>query len=274
MPTNLPAEWALVEKEYRDVKDLDKKIEALKRLISVTPRHKGCENLLADLRRKLSKLEDQLEKKSKKSGRKKDVIKKTGDIMVSIVGLTQSGKSTLLKTLTNASAEIGYREYTTKEPITGVAFFEGVDIQFVEIPSFFLKNHMNIVHGSDLVLLLARNQIELDKLENILKENRIEKRKIVLEKVKDLDQSGLLNQIIRESGIVRIFTKPIGRPVEKKAVVLKKGSVVKDLIERINHIWLKNFNFARIFDDTRFSGRKVGLEYVLKDKDKVEIHVL
>lgn len=96
----------------------------------------------------------------------------------------------------------------------------------------------------------------------------------MLEKVKGLDQSGLLNQIIRESGIVRIFTKPIGRPVEKKAVVLKEGSVVKDLIEKINHIWLKNFNFARIFDDTRFSGRKVGLEYVLKDKDKVEIHVL
>lgn len=178
MPTNLPREWSLIENEYREAKELDKKIEALKRLIAATPKHKGCENLLADLRRKLSKLEDQLEKKSKRSTAKKDVIKKTGDLMVSIIGVTQSGKSTLLKTLTNASAEIGYREYTTKEPITGVSFFEGVDIQFVEIPSFFLKNHMNIVHGSDLILLLARNQVELDKLENILKETELRKGKL------------------------------------------------------------------------------------------------
>src|SRR4030042_236688 len=192
MPTNLPREWSLIENEYRETKNLDEKIEALKRLIAATPKHKGCENLLADLRRKLSKLEDQLEKRSKKTGRKKDVIKKTGDIMVSIIGLTQSGKSTLLKSLTNSSVEIGYREYTTKEPITGVAFFEGVDIQFVEIPSFFMKNHMNIVHCSDLILLLAKNREELKRLEDVLKENRIEKRKIVLEKVRGMDHSELL----------------------------------------------------------------------------------
>jgi ribosome-interacting GTPase 1 len=33
-----------------------------------------------------------------------------------------------------------------------------------------------------------------------------------------------------------------------------------------------DFRFARVFDDTRFSGRKVGLEYVLKDRDVLEIH--
>jgi len=275
MPTNLSVEWSIVEKEYRAAKTLDEKIDKLKKLISVTPHHKGCENLLADLRRKLSKLEEQLEKKSKKSGARKDVIKKTADILVSIIGLTQSGKSTLLKSLTNASVDIGCGQYITKKPITGVCFFEGVDVQFVEIPSFFLRNHMNIAHGSDLLLLLTRKNEDLERLEDVLKENRLEdKKKIFFNNFKIEDREKLLSEIIRESNVVRVFTKPIGKKTEKKAVVLRNRSNVTDLIERVNRNWLKNFRFARIFDNTRFSGRKVGLEYILKDRDIIEVHIL
>lgn len=273
MPTNLPVEWAIVEKEYKEAKTLDKKIEALKRLISVTPKHKGCENLLADLKKRLSKLEEQLEKKSKRSGARKDIIKKTGDILVSILGFTQSGKSSLLNSLTNASVDIGHIPYTTKKPVTGVTFFEGVDIQFVEIPSFFQRNHMNIVHGSDLLLLIARNQWEVERLEEILKENRLEnKKKIVL--YESMGKENLLGEIIKEVGIIRIFMKPVGKPMERKAFVMKKGCTVKDLVKKINEEWLKIFRFVRIFDDTRFSGRQVGLDYLLKDRDIVEIHML
>jgi ribosome-interacting GTPase 1 len=275
MPTNLPREWSLIDEEYRAAKNLDEKIEALKRLIAATPKHKGTSHLLADLRKKLSKLEDELERKSKKSGsRTKEVIKKTGDILVSIIGLTQSGKSTLLKSLTNASVDIDSRPYTTKEPVTGVNFFEGVHIQFVEIPSFFLKRHMNLAHASDMLLILANNQDELKKLEEILKENKLEnKKKLILMNIDaNKDYSELLDKVIKENEIVRVFTKPIGKPVEKKAVVLKSGSVVKDMIQRVNIAWLKSFKFARVFDNTKFSGRQVGLEYVLKDRDVVEIH--
>jgi ribosome-interacting GTPase 1 len=273
MPTNLPREWSLIENEYREAKSLDEKIETLKRLISATPKNKATENLLADLRRKLSKLEKQLEKRSKKSGARKDVIKKTADIMVSIIGLTQSGKSTLLKSLTNASVKIEYGQYITKQPVTGVAFFEGVDIQFVEIPSFFLKNHMNIAHCSDLLLLLTRKDDDLIELENVLKENRLEnKKRIVLDT--SIEKEKLLHDIIKEVNIIRIFMKPIGKKPERKAFVMKNNCTVRDLIEKINEDWLKIFRFVRIFDDTKFSGRQAGLDYILKDKDIVEIHML
>lgn len=275
MPVNAGPEYGAAEEKYHKSKTIEERTECLKEMIRVAPKHKSSEHLLADLRRKLSKLEEQLEKRSKKSGAKKDVIKKTADILVSIIGLTQSGKSTLLKSLTNASVEIEYGQYVTKKPITGVAFFEGVDIQFVEIPSFFMKNHMNIAHGSDLLLLLTRKNEDLKKLEDVLKENRLDdKKNIVFNNFKTEDREKLLNEIIRESNIVRVFTKPVGKKSEKKAVVLKNGSNVKDLIERINRNWLKNFRFARIFDDTKFSGRPVGLEYVLKDRDIIEIHIL
>lgn len=277
MPTNLPKEYFLIEKEYGKAKTLDKKIELLRQLISAVPKHKGTEHLLADLRKRLSRFEDDLERKSKKSGKSgKGSIRKSGDILVSIIGLTQSGKSELLKSLTRANVDIGSTPYTTKEPITGVCFFEGINIQFVEIPSFFLKKDMSIAHNSNLLLILVKNRDELGKLDEILKENRLEnKKRIVLENF----QAGnnhleLLNSVIKESNIVRVFTKPIGKPAEEKAVVMKSGSTVKNLIKKINEIWLKGFKFTRIFDNSRFSGRKVGLDYILKDKDTVEIHIL
>jgi ribosome-interacting GTPase 1 len=272
MPANLPAEWYLVEEEYRKTKELSKKIELLKKLISVTPKHKGTENLLADLRKKLSRLEDEMERKSRKARRKAESIKKTGDLLVSIIGLTQSGKSTLLKNLTNASVEISSVPYTTKEPVTGVCLFEGVSIQLVEIPSFFLRKHMTIAHSSDLILLLVREEKDSEKLFKVLEENNLTDKKRIVWPSSCKDYQKLLNEILKECKIVRIFAKPVGKPAESKPIVMKEGSSIKDFIERINKNWLKTFKFARIFDDSKFSGRKVGLEYLLKDKDTVEVH--
>jgi len=284
MPTNLPREWYLLEERFRNEKNLEKKIELLKELIGITPKHKGTENLLADLRKRLAKLEEMLEKKSRKVGRRVKSIEKSGDILVSILGFTKVGKSTLLKILTNASAEISDKPYTTKEPITGVCFYKGVYIQFVEIPSFFLKEHLSICHSSDVLLLLARNEEELKELEKILEQNKLKnKPKIALMKTinKDIlvenvetskEFSELLDEILRQTRIIRVFMKPPGKEVGKKAVVLKNGSTIKDLIEKLNVSWLNSFKFARIFDKSEFSGRRVGLDYQLKDEDVVELH--
>lgn len=272
MPTNLPCEWFSIEKEYREEKDLKKKIELLKKLISATPKHKGTENLLADLRRKLSKLEDQLEKKSRKSGTKQFIIKKEGDLLISILGLTQSGKSTLLKELTNANVEISNKPYTTKEPVTGICFHEGVLIQFVEVPSFFLPRHLAIAHISDLILILANSEKEKEEINKIIEENNIQKKQLYW-KIENKNYKELLEKIIEEAGVIRVFTKPIGKNVEERAIVLKKGSKIQDMIERINKHWLRTFRFARVFDKSKFSGKRVGLNYELKDKDVVELHI-
>ena len=274
MPTNLPKEYFLIEEEYRRAKVLGERIELMRKLISAVPHHKGTEHLLANLKKRLSKLKDELEVRSKKSGSRQETIKKSGDILVSVIGLTQSGKSTLLKSLTNAQVEVDSNPYTTKEPATGVRFFEGVNIQFVEIPSFFHKKDMNIAHTSDLLLILSDNQADLERLEEILNENKLGgKQKIIFNGLSEGHQK-LLSRILKESNFIRIFTKPIGKKVEEKAIVLKKGSTLRSLVKKINESWIKNFKFARIFDSTKFSGRQVGLEYILKDKDVVEIHTL
>ncbi|MEM7816366.1 MAG: TGS domain-containing protein [Candidatus Aenigmatarchaeota archaeon] len=277
MPTNLTGEWYAIEKKYREEKDLKKKIELLKRLIAATPKHKGTENLLADLRRRLSKLEELSERRSKRSGGKEAAIKKEGDLLVSIVGLTKSGKSILLKELTNANVEISEQPYTTKTPVTGVCFYSVVLIQFVEIPSFFLPRDLSIAHISDLILILANNEEERKEVEKVLEKNRIQNKKIYwkvdFKDSRKQDYKMLLEKIIQEAEVIRVFTKPVGKKVEERAIVLKNGSTLRDMIEKINSNWLNTFRFARVFDNSKISGRRVGLNYKLNDKDIVELHV-
>jgi len=283
MPANLPREWYVLEEKFRNEKDLEKKVELLRELIGITPKHKGTENLVAELRRRLAKLEEMLERKSKKVGKKVKLVEKSGDILVSILGFTQVGKSTFLRILTNANVEIGDKPYTTKEPVTGVCFYKGVYIQFVEIPSFFLKEHLSICHSSDLLLLLVRNEEELEELEKILEQNKLKNKPRIVERLSNKSMytenaetkrnfSELLDDILKQIKVVRVFMKPPGKEVDKRAVLLREGATVKDLIERINTSWLKTFKFARIFDKTEFSGRRVGLDYQFKDEDIVELH--
>lgn len=288
MPANLPAEWYILNEKIKEAKSLEEKIELIKKLIGITPKHKGTENVLADLRRRLAKYQKELERRKsmRKGSRPRYAIEKTGDILISLIGFPNSGKSLLLKSLTNASVEVNDIPYSTVEPKTGVVFFEGVQIQLVEIPSFFVREHLSIAHNSDLLLLIVRNKEDVEKIKEKIKEFNLDRKNYLIvvnssEKVDGiltLDFSNeehrkeLLRKIIKRTGIIRIFTKPPGKPVEKKAIILKKGSTVKDAIKRINEEMLETFEFARIYDNSKFSGRKVGLDYVLKDGDILEVH--
>jgi len=278
MPANLPREWYLIEEEYRNAKTTEEKIEKLKQLIAATPKHKGTENLLAQLRKRLSRLEKEKQGSRKPSGRQG--FKKVGDLLVSIVGLTKAGKSTLLNCLTNASAEVSERPFTTKEPVTGVCRWKGVYMQFVEIPSFFLPKDLAIVRESDLVLILVRNEEELKEIEQILKKSGLwDKKKVVIKSllffpqaVKEgkADYSQLLDGILAETQVIRVFLKPVKAPVEGNAVVFKHKPTVKEVVERVNKKWLNTFKFARIYRGE--SVKKAGLDYELEDGDIVEIH--
>jgi len=69
MPTNVPPEYRKAEQAYREAKTVDEKIERLEKAISLLPKHKGTDQVLAELRRRLSKHRKQLESAGgKKSG--------------------------------------------------------------------------------------------------------------------------------------------------------------------------------------------------------------
>jgi len=223
----------------------------------------------------------------------KFIIRKEGAAQVCILGPTNSGKSSLLKALTNARVEIADYPFTTKLPHVGMMDYTGVGIQLVEIPSTFTPDVMSIVRTCDLVLILldgTKDDLEeqLDEIVDVLEKNKLESKKLLIVASKSDEKrdeavlhvstktgDGLLRlkeEIWSRLGLIRVYTKSPGGPKSERPLTLKPGSTVRDTTKEVHKTMLKNFRFARVFNKTKYSGRKVGLDYILSDLDVVEIH--
>lgn len=145
MPANLPPEYFKAEQRYLQARTLEEKIQATQELIRIAPKHKGTEKLLRVLKQRLAKLRRELEERERRrsgGGGPSFAVKKEGCAQVALVGLPNSGKSTLLRKLTNARPEVAEYPFTTRSPVPGMMNYEDVQVQLVEIPS--------IVEGSSL----------------------------------------------------------------------------------------------------------------------------
>ena len=134
MPANLPPEYFDAEKRFKQAATSAEKIAALEDLIATVPKHKGTDKLRADLRRRLSQLRK--EAISKKKGGRGDlyVVQKEGAAQIALVGFPNSGKSSLLASLTKATPVIAEYPISTLTPLPGMMPFEDIQIQLVDLP--------------------------------------------------------------------------------------------------------------------------------------------
>lgn len=65
MPINADQAYYAAEKKYHEANTLDERIARLEEMIRVAPKHKGAENLLAQLRLRLSKMKKERQKQKK-----------------------------------------------------------------------------------------------------------------------------------------------------------------------------------------------------------------
>ena len=138
MPANLPAEAKHKWREASETRRPEEKIEKLQEFLSLVPKHKGTENLRAQVKRKIAILRKEIaEKKRKKAGvgGPKFFVEKEGDAQIVILGPTNVGRSSLLSLLTNAKVEISNYLYTTKEPTPGMFQHQDLHFQIVEAPA-------------------------------------------------------------------------------------------------------------------------------------------
>jgi len=82
-------------------------------------------------------------------------------------------------------------------------------------------------------------------------------------------------QLFRCLEIVRVYTKePNSKEPSAAPFVLKRGSTIADLAKNIHSDFYERFSFARVWAKRLpYSPRKVGLSFVLEDKDVVEMRV-
>lgn len=299
MPVNPGYEYIHAEQEYLKAQNIDDQIHWLEEMIKKAPKHKSSENFVAELKTRLKKFKERAEKvRKKKTGRKG--IRKEGFQFV-IVGFANSGKSSLLAKLTNATPKISAHGFSTTELEVGAFYFDGVQAQVVDMPPLESENFdVGIVNTADCVLIVVKSLEEIENTEKFLTKmhgkkivvvNKIdlldanEKRKLT-ERMRSKKISGVMistlsgegldelkNTMLRSMGVLRIYLKEPGKVPKDKPLVVKDGATLRDVAEGIFKGFSRSVKETRLTGPSgKFPNQRVGLEHKVKDLDVVEFH--
>jgi len=182
MPANLPPQYFEAEKNFRLAKTAPEKIAALEEMLAIMPKHKGTDHLRAELRAKIAKLTQTLERKIALH-RASMMIEKEGAAQVAVIGLPNAGKSQLVSSITNASPAVAEYPFTTRSATPGMMEFENIQIQLIDTPplvpqsiEFWLPNMLRRADG--LLVTVDLSNAPLAQMEAIVVQ--LEKMRIVL----------------------------------------------------------------------------------------------
>jgi ribosome-interacting GTPase 1 len=182
MPANLPPQYFEAEKSFREAKSPAEKIAALEEMLAIMPKHKGTDHLRAELRSRIAKLSQQL---SKKTGAQRSsmVIEREGAAQVAVIGLTNSGKSQLVASITNASPAVAEYPLTTHSATPGMMEFEDIKIQLIDTPPLSPQAIQwwlpPMLRRADALLVMVDLSYEpLSQIEDI--KSQLEKMRIVI----------------------------------------------------------------------------------------------
>ncbi|MEM3474572.1 MAG: TGS domain-containing protein, partial [Nitrososphaerota archaeon] len=237
-------------------------IKALEEAISCIPHHKHTEKMLRQLKKRLAQLRRELEHKPVKGGKRDEFsVEKEGAAQVVLLGATNSGKSSLLAALTNATPDIADYPMTTRKPTPGMMVYEDIEIQVVELPAILTEaleetsiayKSLGMARNADLiaVVLDATNKPleQLKKIVEMLEDVGVvlkrERAKVILEKK---DSGGIrlvtfgrfhgtvdeVKKLLESVGIRNAVVKIIGdatmEDIEEQVIyefVYKKGLVI------------------------------------------------
>lgn len=160
MPTNVSPEYRKAEQAFRSAREPRERLDCLKEMLRTIPKHKGTENLQADIKSRIKQLTEELAGPKKGGGRTGPVytIRPEGAAQVCLLGPPNAGKSSIHARVTGSHTEIGPYPYTTKLPIPGMLRFEDVHFQLIDLPplsaDFMEPWFVNALQPADAALLV------------------------------------------------------------------------------------------------------------------------
>jgi ribosome-interacting GTPase 1 len=170
MPTNVTPQYKEAEARYRSARTVDEKIAALEDMLAIMPKHKGTDKLQADVKARLAKLRRESGKKGGARGTS-HMVPREGAGQIVLVGLPNSGKSSLVAGTTHAEPKVGDYPFTTRDAVPGMMRFEDVGIQLVDLPPVSHEHVepwvFDLIRRADLVWAVVAQESALEDLDEI-----------------------------------------------------------------------------------------------------------
>ena len=161
MPANLSPEYKSAEAAFRAAREPRERLECLREMLRTIPKHKGTEHLQGDIKARIKQLTEELAGPKKGGARSGPalVIRPEGAAQIAVLGPPNSGKSSLVASLTGAHAEAGPYPFTTRFPQPAMLPYEDIHFQLVDLPPIS-RDHLvpwivNALQPADAALLVV-----------------------------------------------------------------------------------------------------------------------
>ena len=184
MPANLSPEYKAAEANFRKARDPGERLEWLREMLRVIPKHKGTDHLQGDIKRKIKELSGELEG-PKKGGTRSGpavVTRPEGAAQLALIGPPNSGKSSLHTRLTGSNAHVAPYPFTTQHPEPGMVPHEDIHFQLVDLPAIspehpvpWIADALQTADGCLLVVDLSDPACveQVQALHDILQQRRV-----------------------------------------------------------------------------------------------------
>ena len=206
MPTNVTADYKKAEQAFREARGQRERLDCLREMLRTIPKHKGTENLQAEIKTRIKQLTEEMAgpKKGKHKG-PSYTVRPEGAAQIVMLGPPNAGKSSLHAKLTGSHTDIGPYPYTTKLPVPGMIPYHDINMQLVDLPpisqDFMEPWIINALQSADAAMLVL-DLSEPECLEHVMAiRERLDERKVVLEERWSwLDDEGANSVPVEEGG--------------------------------------------------------------------------
>ncbi len=270
MPANLPPEVIELLEKAKLAKSPEERIKIYMKVISLTPKHKGTEKFLKEIKRKISEIRKEIEKRKSVKKGKKLGIKKMG-ITIGILGVENTCKSLFLNRFAGTKLRSTEVPFETTEPKVGVIKYKDVDLYFLEIPSFYEgiseKGEIsNAVRICDFFLIFLDPKRDLEFQRNLIRKElermkvwlgrrpnvKIERKErggIEIEGIENFDGSREeILEVMKSKKIYNAYVY-IGERIDAEMFerILDKGFLFRDFLEvRIDEVFR---DFGKVIEE-------------------------
>lgn len=161
-----------------------------------------------------------------------------------------------------ACVEVWEKLQSTRTRLADSSYLDEEDIGMSYTKAFFVPNKMDMPGAADRVALFHE-----------LCDAKFPEYPISAVSLEGIEE--LRNAIYAAMNVVRVYTKlPSSKtPDTDRPFTLSAGSTLLDLAEQIHKDYVENFKYAKVWGTAVHDGTPMKGDYVLNDKDVVEIHV-